>query len=157
MTIDKAQLKALAEALLKATDAWHENEQDNELGDMWHVADDNFTEACTPTAVLALLAEIERLEAAAFSISGAGGMELIAERDKLRAELAGLRTGYDAQNEVIAGLRKDAERYRWLRDKSESVHQFFLSTPIYFTGVKFSPENVDRTIDAAMVGEASHG
>lgn len=47
-------------------------------------------------------------------------------------------------------LRKDAERYRWLRDKSESVHQFYLSTPIWFTGVKFSKENVDRTIDAAM-------
>lgn len=47
-------------------------------------------------------------------------------------------------------LRKDAERYRWLRDKSESVHQFYLSTPIWFTGVKFNAENVDSTIDAAM-------
>lgn len=47
-------------------------------------------------------------------------------------------------------LRKDAERYQWLRDHSESIHQFYLSTPIWFTGVKFSKENVDRTIDAAM-------
>lgn len=52
-----------------------------------------------------------------------------------------------AENEA---LRKDAERYRWLRDSSESVHQFYLSTPIWFTGVKFSKENVDSTIDAAM-------
>lgn len=52
-----------------------------------------------------------------------------------------------AENEA---LRKDAERYRWLRDKSESIHQFYLSTPIWFTGVKFSKENVDSTIDAAM-------
>lgn len=48
------------------------------------------------------------------------------------------------------GLRKDAGRYRWLRDSSESIHQFYLSTPIWFTGVKFSKENVDSTIDAAM-------
>lgn len=53
----------------------------------------------------------------------------------------------------IDALRKDAERYRWLRDKSESVHQFYLSTPIWFTGVKFTPENVDNTIDAAMAKE----
>jgi hypothetical protein len=53
-------------------------------------------------------------------------------------------------DEEIEALRKDAERYRWLRDKSESIHQFYMSTPIWFTGVKFSKENVDRTIDAAM-------
>ncbi|MFJ2455416.1 hypothetical protein ACIOWK_27390 [Pseudomonas protegens] len=76
--------------------------------------------------------------------------EQSAELNKLRAELASLRTGFDAQNEVIAGLRKDAERYRWLRDSSESIHQFYLSTPIWFTSVKFSKENVDSTIDAAM-------
>tara|TARA_B100001059_G_C17757133_1_gene540583 strand:+ start:225 stop:683 length:459 start_codon:yes stop_codon:yes gene_type:complete len=49
-----------------------------------------------------------------------------------------------------AELKRDAERYRWLRDKSESAHQFYLSTPIWFTGVKFSKDSVDGTIDAAM-------
>lgn len=52
--------------------------------------------------------------------------------------------------DVILGLIADAERYRWLRDNSESIHQFYLSTPIWFTGVKFSKGNVDDTIDAAM-------
>ena len=47
-------------------------------------------------------------------------------------------------------LRKDAERYQWLRDKSENLHGFYLSTPIWMTGVKFSKENVDSTIDGAM-------
>jgi hypothetical protein len=61
------------------------------------------------------------------------------ESDKLKAE-----------NEA---LRRDAERYRWLRDKSESIHQFYMSTPIWFTGVKFNKENVDNTIDAAMSKE----
>lgn len=57
----------------------------------------------------------------------------------------------------IEAMRKNSERYRWLRDSSESIHQFYLSTPIWFTGVKFSKENVDSTIDAALAKEASHG
>lgn len=68
---------------------------------------------------------------------------IAAERDQLKAE--------------CEALRKDAERYRWLRDESESINQFYLSTPIWFTGVKFSKENVDRTIDAAMGKEHGHG
>lgn len=39
------------------------------------------------------------------------------EVERLRAELAGLRTGFDAQNEVIAELKKDAERLDWLDDQ----------------------------------------
>lgn len=53
----------------------------------------------------------------------------------------------------VEALRKDAERYRWLRDHSGSIHQFYLSTPIYFTGVKFNKENVDNTIDAAIAAQ----
>ena len=59
----------------------------------------------------------------------------------------------NAARDEAEALRKDAERYRWLRDNSESIHQFYLSTPIWFTGVKFSKENVDSTIDAAMSKE----
>lgn len=55
----------------------------------------------------------------------------------------------------VEALRKNSDRYQWLRDKSESVHQFYLSTPIWFTGVKFSKENVDSTIDAAMTSVAT--
>jgi hypothetical protein len=94
-----------------------------------------------------------------------------AERESMRAERndAELRAGrlkvdnenYDrlltrksnqchAAEQRIAELEKDAARYQWLRDKSESVHQFYLSTPIWFTGVKFKKENVDSTIDAAL-------
>lgn len=52
-------------------------------------------------------------------------------------------------------LRKDADRYQWLRDKSESVHQFYLSTPIWFAGVRFRKEDVDNSIDAAMISVAT--
>lgn len=62
------------------------------------------------------------------------------------------RVGLVREDEVEA-LRRDAERYRWLRDNSESIHQFYLSTPIWFTGVKFNKENVDGTIDAAIAAQ----
>ena len=76
------------------------------------------------------------------------GEACLANRDMLRESL-GLQRG-ESLHEHVEALRKDAERYRWLRDSSESIHQFYLSTPIWFTGVKFSKENVDSTIDAAM-------
>lgn len=50
----------------------------------------------------------------------------------------------------IQALRKDAARYQWLRDKSESVHSFYLSVPIWFSSVRFRKEDVDSSIDTAM-------
>lgn len=59
-----------------------------------------------PDVVLALIAEIE------LSRSNAIPREFIKaceERDDLKAELAGLRTGFDAQNDVIAKLKAEKE------------------------------------------------
>jgi hypothetical protein len=86
--------------------------------------------------------------------------ELAALREEL-ARIKGISDNYysllvDANQSLAAAeqrnaeLEKNAARYIWLRDKSESVHQFYLSTPIWFTGVKFNQESVDSTIDAAM-------
>jgi hypothetical protein len=93
--------------------------------------------------------------------------ELAALRDELAgvvAEKVGLQEWVDnlkhdltAAEQRNAELEKDAARYIWLRDKSESVHQFYLSTPIWFTGVKFNTENVDSTIDAAMAKPTESG
>lgn len=95
---------------------------------------------------------------------------LLVERDQLKAEnevmaefkahMVSLREthGFDSWAAALVEidkLRKDADRYRWLRDRSESIHQFYLSTPIWFTGVKFSKENVDDTIDDAMSKDAA--
>ena len=81
----------------------------------------------------------------------------IAERDALQQllnqrdeELHSLEQRRRAEFDNGQAAERDAVRYRWLRDKSESVHQFYLSTPIWFTGVKFSKESVDSTIDAAL-------
>lgn len=47
-------------------------------------------------------------------------------------------------------MRKNAERYVWLRDKSEPFNPFYISVPLWLDGVKFRPEAVDDGIDAAM-------
>ncbi|MBW8127507.1 MULTISPECIES: hypothetical protein [Pseudomonas] len=62
----------------------------------------------------------------------------------------------DVVLELIAenkALRKDSDRYQWLRDKSEAVHQFYLSVPLWFTGVRFRAQDVDNAIDAMSMGE----
>ncbi|RTY63426.1 hypothetical protein [Pseudomonas veronii] len=66
--------------------------------------------------------EVKRMTSIAYAAHGAFRMETMAERDQLRAEVAGLKTGYEAYERVnaelkaeVEGLRKDAERYRWLR------------------------------------------
>lgn len=47
--------------------------------------------------------------------------------------------------------RQDAERYRWLRDKSEpGICAFYLSVGKAFDGVKFTQATVDAAIDAQI-------
>lgn len=137
MTIDKAKLKALAEAatpgrhydrlesagggikyectgddgsLVLKVD--HKNNEFGFVGDRGE-ADEAFFLACGPATILALLAEIERLEKfedwfvrldqAEQSLSAS----FKAERDQLKAENEALRT--------------DAERYRWLRNPAGTI------------------------------------
>lgn len=72
------------------------------------------------------------------------------EISKLRAEVAGLRTGYEAYERVnaelkaeVEALRKDAERYRWLRNPSDSVVVRDLQSHL-------RGDYMDKRIDAAM-------
>lgn len=44
----------------------------------------------------------------------------------------------------------DAARYRWLRDDSCPPHNFYVSVPDKFHGVKYAPADVDAYIDAAI-------
>lgn len=44
----------------------------------------------------------------------------------------------------------DASRYRWLRDVSVPPHNFYLSVPVEFDGVKYSRAEVDAYIDAVI-------
>ena len=54
-------------------------------------------------------------------------------------------------------LRENSARYLWLRDKSENAHPFYLSTPIWMTGVRFRQSDVDRSIDRAMAEGGANG
>lgn len=54
---------------------------------------------------------------------------------------------------AVAG--RDAERYRWLRDVSVPPHNFYLSVPDEFAGVRYTPTEVDAAIDAVI--DALHG
>lgn len=124
-------------------------------------------------------AHIEYVEAAGLETAHELG-ETRAETEKLRAELAGeeaIREEYGnvaikrgdelikANNEIfllrerateaeakLAGALVDAERYRWLRDKSVPPHNFYISVPVEFHGVRYSPQEVDAAIDAALSG-----
>lgn len=106
---------------------------------------------CTDGARQVMSAESDQLNSG-FVIVDCQGPDNLKNAAFIAAANPAVVLGLIAENEA---LRKEAERYQWLRDKSESIHQFYLSTPIWFTGVKFSKENVDRTIDAAMSAEVT--
>jgi hypothetical protein len=46
--------------------------------------------------------------------------------------------------------RLDASRYRWLRDHSCPPHNFYVSVPDEFHGVRYAPVDVDAYIDEAI-------
>lgn len=52
---------------------------------------------------------------------------------------------------------KDAARYRWLRDISTPPHNFYLSVPVEFDGVRYEPAEVDAGIDAAIAARSAAG
>lgn len=161
MTIDKAQLKTLAEAVKQGHwvqdgfDVQDDGVEEYRVANCRSLAEAEFIAAVSPATILALLAEIDQLklaldmESAELAWSDSDGREQGAENAKLKTELAGLRTGYEAQNEVIAELRKDAERYRWLRDKAHTADWEFIGGQ--------TPDAGEAEIDSAMAKEVSHG
>lgn len=112
-----------------------------------------------PESVLALIAEVEGLRHGWYSDECCNIRfwpeelsESKQEVDRLEAEVEALRAQVGREKRIFDmaadELVKDAERYRWLRDKSEALHSFYLSVPIWMTGVKFNQDTVDSTIDA---------
>ena len=56
--------------------------------------------------------EVKRMTSIAYAAHGAFRMETMAERDQLRAEIAGLKTGYEAYERVNAELKAENEALR---------------------------------------------
>ena len=150
------ELKALAEAATQSHGARRVEVDHNGvhvIGDgswkilsAWHTSDGKgahnaeFAAAACPTTVLALLAEIEQLR---------NSHEQVCtnyNRVSFTSEERGKQIDHlKSENEA---LRKDAERYRWLRKPWQEQRQVKAWTSL---------ELMDENIDAAMAKEASHG
>ncbi|WP_238349097.1 hypothetical protein [Pseudomonas poae] len=129
----------------------------------------------TPAAVLALIDENERLERKNANQSESireyqdlimgGDVSLgmlkadirvtTGERDQLRAEVAGLKTGYEAYERVNAelkaeneALRKGAARYEWLRQARSGHIEVVEWIGPHATGM--TGEDLDALLDSAM-------
>lgn len=128
MTIDKEKLKALAERAITSNPPGGDGNPFPAL-------------AIRAVDVLALIAEIEqlalRLSKSAEELFKArkDDFHLVNERDQLKAE-----------NEA---LRKDAQRYRWLRDDAGYCDTRDIPG--------MAPARMDAFIDAAMTKEEPHG
>lgn len=81
-----------------------------------HRADAEFIAAANPVAVLALIADSNRLESEAV-YAAAGFNAACEEIAKIHAEVAGLRTGYEAYEQVNAELKAEVEGLREANDK----------------------------------------
>lgn len=60
-----------------------------------------------------------------------------------------IRTALAASRAEVEGLKKDAERYRWLKDNCEAVaDEYATAGQLYFGTYLYG--NIDSAIDAAM-------
>lgn len=131
-------------------------------------------EIATPSVVLTLIAENEQLkndhanmvlrnkvlrDRPDLAVDRVGCHDQVialqAERRQLRAEVAGLKTGYEAYERVnaelkaeVEALRKDAARYQWLREASSGYIEVVEWIGPHATGM--IGEDLDALLDAAM-------
>ena len=69
--------------------------------------------------------------------------------EKVEARITALEAELAERDATIARLREDAARYRWLRDHSCPPHNFYISVPDEFHGIRYAPSEVDAYIDEA--------
>ena len=110
---DYTELKRLAKALIAATDAYMADECNDYLATNWAVADDAYQKATLPETILALIAELETAQyIGRLAYNFDGYKAVLDERDHLKAENAGLHTGYEAYERVNAELKAENEALR---------------------------------------------
>lgn len=136
MIVDIEKLKAAAEKVTSGE--WYEpgdlRFEDRKTGDLHglHHDDEYYIAAANPAVVLELIADNEstnsRLHEVAVACATAAR-----ERDQLRAEVAGLRTGYEAYEQVNAELKAENEALRRERDARHPFKPFH-EPAIGFTG-----------------------
>lgn len=163
MTIDKAKLKELAEKACPIGE-WYSSGDlryaDDKAGEIHglHHDDDSFIAAASPATVLALLAEIEQLQAQVRLAGVTGEMAVhdavgraatehvsaIFERDQLKAENEALRNAMREISEQVDGNIRCAVRdVVNCRGDVQDIYGYC--------------DTIDEIIDAAVAKEASHG
>lgn len=181
--IDIKVLKSLAEAAFPVSTELY---GDRNFGTPYSYAQldqnqDDFIAAAKPAAVLELIAEIERLQASKATLerlgySDNGGQlwkpplgkkpdfDLIDQLNaaaledlRLRTELMEQFNQLKAENE---SLRKDAERYRWLRENASVILDRKTAYQAETGFIKFDTmparSEMETAIDAAMSKDDSH-
>ncbi|EOE6906647.1 hypothetical protein L4643_002451 [Pseudomonas aeruginosa] len=155
---DHAELRRLAEEVIRI-----ERNEDEPISAAWEL----FDSAANPTTILALLDEIDGLKAEkealrkfaaeAYQVLGAldapenvlNNASDAASGDPLRHEtlLPFFAEDYEA-------LRKDAARYRWLRERDlETIRQGGVFAGMTPENIVLNQEDLDAEIDAALEGE----
>ncbi|EKT4542743.1 hypothetical protein QEM15_004980 [Pseudomonas putida] len=163
MTIDKAQLRGLAEAC-EASRCADEEDEGRRLSE--------FHSELTPEAMLELLAEIDQLklaldmESAELAWSDSDGRAIQAERDQLKAENEDYKSGQERYEQIIEdlkaeneALRRDAERYQWLRQGMGKVIVVEPDNAVSCDCDRYEvllESEVDDAVDADIAKEAAH-
>ncbi len=179
MTVDIEKLEALAKAATPGP--WECREAEGAAAichERGWVADDfseqtiidtRYIAAANPAAVMELIAEVERLRDShqqvcenynkvSYASDERGG-----QIDQLRAEIAGLKTGYEAYERVNAELRAECEKLRKDSERVDFIDKNWFYNP-YGEGVQFmfnelwegEGREIRTAIDDAMSKEQSH-
>lgn len=154
MAIDKENLKVLAQSVKPDCYMVPEPYEEDRRYSPEEISSLEFSAAASPEAVLALLAEIDRLESEAMPTAAVVQSDR-EQIDQLKAENETLRDGanFRAIQSLRAdceALRKDAERYRWLTEKAGPSWGDMLGDK------STTPAEKAAEIDAAMAKERSN-
>ena len=148
MTIDKAQLKTLAEAASKEREA----NQQMALKGVFFPSDIHISKMrlhAGQETILALLAEIERLEADNGSMRGST-KRMGEDASKAQKQARKAQREIDQLKAENEALRKDAGRYRWLIRRISKSQYYFLGAEL----TSNTESGIDDAIDSAMTKES---
>ncbi|WP_460100104.1 hypothetical protein [Pseudomonas sp. H3_C08] len=128
---DYTGLKRLCAVLISANEAYLEDSCCIENQERFHAADDALQDALPPEVVLAIIAENELLRespgmGAIRSLRG-DCADLMADRDRLKAENEALRLRCDRLDEDKQAMTETHVLYTWLRKKCDQPSNDFVA------------------------------
>jgi multidrug resistance efflux pump len=73
--------------------------------------------------------------------------------DEAMGQVSAAQTRAERAEQEAKGLRKDAERYRWLRKYGATLYNDVFNDDMDFSGVEAGAKQLDSAIDAALAGK----